>query len=102
IGRAEPLRHNALAAELAGVLEYDAAFAFVVLVEHDAGTRDAHELGKLGLAVLDRRAAQILAVEFDQVKGAQYCLVAMPGPANELENRQAAFVSADRLTVNEK
>jgi hypothetical protein len=35
----------------------------------------------------DRPAAQILAVGFDQVKGAQDCLVAMPGPADELENR---------------
>jgi len=62
IQRAEPLRHNAVAAELAGVLEYNVAVAFVVLVEHDAGVRGAHELGELGLAVLNRRAAQILAV----------------------------------------
>ena len=69
------------------MLEYYVAVALVVLVEHDAGARGAHELGELGLAVLDRRAAQIFAVELDQVEGAQYCLVAMPGPANELENR---------------
>src|SRR6516164_6067944 len=36
IRRAKPLGHNALAAELAGVLENDFAVALVVLIEHDA------------------------------------------------------------------
>ena len=54
ISRAEALRHDALAAEAAGVLEHDIAVALAVFVEHDAGMRGANELGELALAVLDR------------------------------------------------
>jgi hypothetical protein len=36
-----------------------------------------------------------LAVEFDQVKGAQYCLVAMPGPANA----DAIAEATDKLAI---
>jgi hypothetical protein len=49
IKRPEPLGHNALAAEPAGVLEYDLAVALVVLIEHNAGMRGANQLGQLRL-----------------------------------------------------
>ena len=62
IRRAELLRYDALAAERASVLKYDLALTFVMLIEHDARMEPAHQLGQLALAVLDRRAAQILAV----------------------------------------
>src|SRR5262249_54146373 len=56
IQRAEPLRHDALAAELAGVLENDLAVALVMLIEYDAELRLAHQLGQFPLAILNRRA----------------------------------------------
>jgi hypothetical protein len=42
--RAEPLRHDALAAELAGLPVDGFAVADVVLVERQAWTRPAHQL----------------------------------------------------------
>jgi hypothetical protein len=45
IGRAEPLRHDAFAAEFAGVLENDVAVAVavVVVIEHDTRARGANK-----------------------------------------------------------
>src|SRR6516225_2417394 len=54
IERAEPFWHDALAAELAGVLENDVAITFVMLIEHNAELRPAHQLGQFPLAVLNR------------------------------------------------
>ena len=39
IGRANPFRHDAFAAELAGVFVHDVALAVVVLIEDDARAR---------------------------------------------------------------
>src|SRR5947207_15010124 len=43
VRRAEPLRHDALAAELAGVLKENVAIAPEDLVEHNAEIRPAHQ-----------------------------------------------------------
>jgi hypothetical protein len=55
IRRTEPLRHDALAAEFAGVREHDVAVALVMLIEDDARTRTANEQRQFLLAVFDRR-----------------------------------------------
>ena len=44
------------------MLENDFAIALVMLIEHNPELRPAHQLGQLALSVLNRRAAQILAV----------------------------------------
>ena len=49
-----PLRNDALAAELAGVLENDLAVALVMLIKHDAKLRPAYQLCQLALAILNR------------------------------------------------
>ena len=61
--RPKPFRHNALAAEFAGVLVDDIAIADVVLAERDAGIRPAYELGQHPFAMLNRRQAQVVAVK---------------------------------------
>jgi hypothetical protein len=96
ISRAEALRHDALAAEAAGVLEHDIAVALAVFVEHDAGMRGANELGELALAVLDRPSPQILALQLDQVEGAKHGVVAMACPSDRLEHGEAVVVGDDR------
>jgi hypothetical protein len=65
IGGAQALRHDALAAERAGVLVDDCAAAGVVLIERDAPVRMAHELGQDALAFLDGRVPQVRAVQFE-------------------------------------
>ncbi len=42
-----------------------------MLIERDAGMRGADQPRQLGLALLDRPAAQILTIQLDQVEGAQ-------------------------------
>jgi hypothetical protein len=68
IGRAEPLGHNALTAEFAGVREQDVAVAFKNFVHDNPGLRTSHQFGQLALALFKRRTAQIFAVQFDQIK----------------------------------
>jgi hypothetical protein len=54
---AEPLRHNAFAAELAGLPEDDRTVALVVLIDYDAGTRRANQFCELALAPLNSEEA---------------------------------------------
>ena len=64
--RAQPLRHHALAAKLAGLLIEDFAVADVMLVECDTSRRLAQQLGNPGFAHLDRQPAQILAIKLER------------------------------------
>ena len=64
--------------------------------------RGANELGQLALAVLDWSASQILALELDQIEGAQHRIAAMARPADEFEYREAFVVGDDRLAVDQK
>ena len=68
--RPKPFRHNALAAEFAGVLVDDIAIADVVLAERDAGMGPAYELGQRAFAMLDWRSAQVVTIKLQQIEGA--------------------------------
>ena len=57
VARAHPLADDALAAELAGVLEYFHPVAVQMLAQVQAGAGIAHELRQLVLAPLDRHRA---------------------------------------------
>jgi hypothetical protein len=95
VRRAESLGHGALAAELAGLLIDDLAVADVVLVEGDAWRWLAQQLGKPGLAHLDRQPAQVLAVEFEQVEGAEHGREARGPGTDQIEHREPAVVADD-------
>ena len=69
VSRAEPLRHDALAAELAGLAIDDRAGADVMLVERDAGVRLTQQLSQHSLALFDRQSAHLLVVKFRQIEG---------------------------------
>ena len=58
--------------------------------------RGANELGELALAVLDRPSPQILALQLDQVEGAEHGVVAMACPSDRLEHGEAVVVGDDR------
>jgi hypothetical protein len=61
IRQAEPLRHDALEAELAGVAENDVATLGDVFIQLHGPGGFADQLGKCPLALLDRCAAQVFA-----------------------------------------
>jgi hypothetical protein len=46
-------------------------------------------------------APQILAVELNQVEGAEDCGLARPVPADKIEHRKAFLIGDDRLAVDE-
>src|SRR5262249_35899118 len=72
VGRTLTLRHYAFEPKVAGVAEYDlAVFLLDVLVEAQAGRCLGQDGRQRGLADLERIAAQVVAVELDQVEGIQ-------------------------------
>jgi len=87
--RAEPLRHDTLAAELAGLPVDDIAIADVVLVDRQAWTRLAYELGQRLFAFLDRKPTQVLTIEFEQVEVAEHGSVVVTRGTDQLEHRQS-------------
>jgi hypothetical protein len=58
---------------------------------------------KLGaLALLDWRAPQIFAIEFDQIESDQQCIVTVALVADEVEHRQPALIGDNRLAVEQE
>jgi hypothetical protein len=95
IRRAEALRHDALGAECAGVLEDDRSLARVVLVEGDGLGAVTQKLRQDALALLDRRAPQVLAIQFEQVESAEHCGGVTPVSADQVENGETPLVELD-------
>jgi hypothetical protein len=53
------------------------------------------------LALFDRRAPQVLAVEFEEVERAEHGGGIMTVPADQVENGKSAFVADDGLAVDQ-
>src|SRR5271156_2829385 len=70
-----------------------------VLVEGDSSMAAAQQPLERGLAQLKRRAPQILAVELQQIKGAERDGVIVLPIADEIEHRKAVRVDRNRFTV---
>jgi hypothetical protein len=68
IRRAEPLRHDAFAVELAGLLIDDIAVADIVRVERDAGMATAQQPVQQLLTLFDWQPAYLLVVKLEQVE----------------------------------
>jgi hypothetical protein len=86
IRRAGALRHDALAAKCAGVLEGDRAVARVVLVEGGA---------LMGMTEQLRQDVLALAVQFEEVERAEHGGGVVAVPADQVENGKPAFVADD-------
>jgi hypothetical protein len=101
IGRAEALRHDALAAKRASLAIDDCAIRSEVLVEHDARMFAAQQRLQGQFACFNWRAPQILAVEFEQVERAEHGGGVMAVPADQVENGKSAFVADDGFAVDQ-
>jgi len=97
--RAQPLRHDPLAAERASVVEDDCAIASEMLIERDAVADASEELGECRFAPLERPPAQVHAVELNQIKGAQYGVMIAKPIAEDIEHRETVLVDHDGFTV---
>jgi hypothetical protein len=83
---AEALRHDALAAESAGVLEDGRTVTFEVLVKGYAIAWFAKEISERVFAGLERLLAEVVAVELDQVEGAEHGGMVVVPVAEEIED----------------
>jgi hypothetical protein len=72
-----------------------------VRVERDARMLAAQQRLQGALAGFDRLATQILAVELQQIEGAEDCGLARPVPADKIEHRKSVLVGDDRLAVDQ-
>jgi hypothetical protein len=77
ISRILPLRDDALEAKLASVIEDIRAVCFQVLIQPQAQRRSWEHAGEHGLPHVQRVTPQIIAVEFDQVKGIEENAIAL-------------------------
>ena len=70
--RTEAFRDDTFAPKGAGVPEDDFPVAVEMLVKGDAIIRAAEEIGQRVLTILKACPSDILAIEFDEIEGAQY------------------------------
>ena len=85
----------------AGVLEDDRSVARAVLVEGDAFMGMTEKLLQEALALLDWRAPQVLAIEFEEVERAEHGGGIMTVPSDQVENGKSAFVADDGLAIEQ-
>jgi hypothetical protein len=78
------------------------AVADVMPAEQDPRMSSAYQPCQGSLALLDRCAAQILAVQLDQVERDQHRLVAVALVADQIKHRQSALIGDDRFAVEQK
>ncbi len=100
----DPRRFDTIPSQpsLAGVLEENVAVAFKTSFTTIPPCGRRTSLASLTLPVLSRRAAQILTVQFDQIESDQHRLATVALVADSVEYREAVFVGADRLTIDQK
>jgi hypothetical protein len=78
-----------------------AIVAFEMLIEADAGTGLGQNGDERGLAHFKRVAAQVVAVQLDQVKGVHENRRVVAPVADAIELSDAAVVAGERLAVDD-
>jgi hypothetical protein len=78
VGRAQPLRHNALEAHAARVPEGRGAVLVGVVAQNDAEPAPAEQPRQALLAVDQRQSAEVLAAELEQVKAVRIASLTVP------------------------
>jgi len=75
IGTIDPLRDDALGAQLACMLEYGRTIPGNMFVEKDVGLDAAQQARQGGLTVEERKVTQVLAIMLDQIEGIEDCRI---------------------------
>ena len=73
----------------------------VVLIEGDALVGMTEKLRQDVLALFDRPAPQVLAIEFEEVECTEHGSGIVTVSADQVENGKAAFVTDDGLAVDQ-
>src|SRR5262245_22701947 len=100
VRRAEPLRHDALTAELAGVAVDDVTAVREGLDQPQPWPAGAQQARQRRLARLQRFAPKVLAIKLKQVEGVEEYFGRPPPVAQQREHREPVPVAAHRLAVD--
>src|SRR6516165_10321860 len=101
VARAEPLRHDAFEAHLAGVPEYALAIMGEVLVQTQPRKAPTQQARELRLARLQRLAPQILAIQFEEIEGVEEDMLARRLAPQPFEHREPVLIAGDRLAIDQ-
>src|SRR6516164_2639349 len=93
VARVFALRHDALAAKQAGVLEHERPVLFKLRIQDEAGSRLADKLREQPTPFQKRLKAQILPVQLEQVESAEMDITA--ATAQPLKFRKAGLGTGD-------
>jgi hypothetical protein len=77
------------------------AVSLDMLVEPEAGAGLGHDRCECGLADLERIAAQVVAVQLDQVEGVQEDARIVASVADAIEGCEAVVVAGHRLPIDD-
>jgi len=94
VPRVLAFRHDAFEPQPASMREHDRPVVLEVFVDQDARQRPGQDRGERRLARDQRFAAQIIAVQFDQIERAQDHAVVVPTLAESIEIGDAVVVAA--------
>ena len=102
VARTQALGDDAFAAEPTRVREHgEPGVVRQVLVQPYAGPAFPQNAGERGFAALNWLAAQILAVEFEEIEGEEEGVRLVATAAQDVEPGQPALVAADDLAVDQ-
>ena len=101
VARVLALRHDSLKAQHTGVMEDIRAVCLQVLIQSQAQRRSREKAAECCLAHDERIAAQIIAVEFDQVEGVEENTIIVVPVTDAVERRYSILAARDRLSVDD-
>jgi hypothetical protein len=101
IGGILPLRDDSFEPKLAGVAEHGLAVALYVVIEPNAMANPGEDAGQRRLADFERIAAEIVAVQLDQVEGVQKHAVVSAVVTDEIERGNAVLIASNRLAIDD-
>jgi hypothetical protein len=81
-------------------MEYDCAFDVEMPIKGNTGMLLSEQPFEGQLAVLNGLAAQVSAIDLDQVERAERSYMTIPVVAEQLENRKALIVAKDGLAID--
>ena len=102
VRRIDPLRHDPLETQSAGVLEHGRTSLVNVFVELDRVLGLADQFYQLPLAVEQWSFSQVDALMLDQVEREQHCISVEETAAQGIEIRKAIIATDDRLAVDQE
>src|SRR5262249_3932209 len=101
VARAEPLRHDALEAHLAGVPEYALAIVGEVLVQTQPRKAPTQQARERRLARLQRLGPQVLAIQLKEVEGVKEDMLARRLVPQPFAHREPVLTAGDRLAIDQ-